>query len=230
MPESKRRKNRNKQRQNKGVSNPYSHTRARIKKNINWIVLFVILLLITIVAAAVFFTYQKHEKQSYKSINTYIEGIGEKTEIYETRNHFDSSKDINDIIEGGYNVIPPTSGDHWPFWAKCGFYPEEIDDEQIVHNLEHGNIVISYKIDDDQTIQKLYDIAKNLPNNKSWLVTRYYDKLEHNEIAISSWGIVDKWNIGNDNNEIDQSRIETFYNAYVGKTGPEFPNGLPCDN
>ncbi len=230
MPESKHRKNRNKNRRKQGQVNPYSQTRRNIKKNINWIVLSILLLVITIVVAAVFIQYQKSEKQSKQSSRIYVEGIGKKAEMHQTRKHFDSSKNINDIIPGGYKTIPPTSGDHWSFWAKCGFYPDGIDDEQIVHNLEHSNVVINYNIDNYEIVQKLYDIAINLPDNNSWLVTRYYDKLDHNEIAISVWGIFDKWNIEDSNYKIDKKRIELFYNTYVRKVGPEFPNGLPCSN
>ena len=46
-----------------------------------------------------------------------------------------------------YITLPPTSGDHWERWADCGFYDSGLPDELIVHNLEHGNIVVSYSPD-----------------------------------------------------------------------------------
>ena len=45
-----------------------------------------------------------------------------------------------------YSVYPPDSGDHWPRWAQCGIYEEEIDDEFIVHNQEHGQVIISHNL------------------------------------------------------------------------------------
>ena len=54
-----------------------------------------------------------------------------------------------------YSVYPPDSGDHWGRWAQCGIYGEEVNDEYIVHNLEHGQVVISYKLPDPQDVDRL---------------------------------------------------------------------------
>ena len=43
-----------------------------------------------------------------------------------------------------YNSDPPTSGPHYAQPAQAGFYDEALPDEQLVHNLEHGYIVIWY--------------------------------------------------------------------------------------
>ena len=42
-----------------------------------------------------------------------------------------------------YRSVPPASGFHWPIWAPCGIYDEELPNELIVHNLEHANVVLS---------------------------------------------------------------------------------------
>ena len=43
-----------------------------------------------------------------------------------------------------YNSDPPTSGPHYGQPAKAGFYDEAMPDEQLIHNLEHGYVVIWY--------------------------------------------------------------------------------------
>jgi len=43
-----------------------------------------------------------------------------------------------------YNSDPPTSGPHYLQPAQAGFYDEALPDEQLVHNLEHGYVVIWY--------------------------------------------------------------------------------------
>lgn len=43
-----------------------------------------------------------------------------------------------------YNSDPPTSGPHYAQPASAGFYDEALPDEQLVHNLEHGYVVIWY--------------------------------------------------------------------------------------
>ena len=45
------------------------------------------------------------------------------------------------------NSSPPTSGPHWRHAADPGFYGTELPDEELVHNLEHGQIVVSYNPD-----------------------------------------------------------------------------------
>lgn len=43
-----------------------------------------------------------------------------------------------------YNSDPPTSGPHYPTPAETGFYEEAPLDEYLVHNLEHGHVIIWY--------------------------------------------------------------------------------------
>lgn len=46
-----------------------------------------------------------------------------------------------------YETDPPLSGEHWPSWLPPGFYTAPQAPEQLVHDLEHGNIVIYYDPD-----------------------------------------------------------------------------------
>lgn len=56
----------------------------------------------------------------------------------------------NEHVDGGtdvqYETSPPTSGDHWPteLITDAGFYPDTVPEESLVHNLEHGQVVIWY--------------------------------------------------------------------------------------
>ncbi len=43
-----------------------------------------------------------------------------------------------------YNSFPPTSGPHFPVPAPWGVYTEPVDQIRLIHNLEHGGIVIQY--------------------------------------------------------------------------------------
>lgn len=51
---------------------------------------------------------------------------------------------ITDIYGVEYNSNPPTSGPHFPVWAKRGVYPYQISDGHLIHSLEHGYIIFSY--------------------------------------------------------------------------------------
>lgn len=54
-----------------------------------------------------------------------------------------------DHIADGATVVyrsrPPTSGTHWQTPAAVGIYDEELPDAQLVHNLEHGHVVIRHR-------------------------------------------------------------------------------------
>lgn len=43
-----------------------------------------------------------------------------------------------------FSTNPPTSGDHYPQWAKFQAYPAPVPRGFSVHDLEHGAIVVSY--------------------------------------------------------------------------------------
>lgn len=51
---------------------------------------------------------------------------------------------VTDISSVKYNSNPPTSGSHFPVWAKPGVYDRLISDGYFLHSLEHGYVVISY--------------------------------------------------------------------------------------
>lgn len=121
--------------------------------------------------------------------------------------------------EVGYSTTPPTSGDHWERWTDCGFYPEGLPDELITHNLEHGNIVVSYNLPLQAQIDRLQTVINNIPISAVIGVTRYYGEIPEGQIALSAWGRMYK--IG----DVDQKSIGAFFSQYAGALGPE---RIPC--
>jgi hypothetical protein len=41
-----------------------------------------------------------------------------------------------------WNTFPPSNGQHYPAWAVWGFYTDPVNPRMVVHNLEHGGIVL----------------------------------------------------------------------------------------
>ena len=201
--------------------------------------LFIIALLIGLVVLVDFGDAGQGEASEY------VEGIGVEAELAPSAAHFPDNMFIADVVPGGYLTTPPTSGQHWNGWAQCGFYTNPVPDENIVHNMEHGNIIVSYNLADQAQIDELADVFDDIGLTNSWGVARPYDPgtvdAEGNElfpegtIALTTWGVIDKWNVREvddaDNYRVigvDKDRIERFFEAYSGKLGPEFPNGAPC--
>ena len=41
-----------------------------------------------------------------------------------------------------WNTSPPSNGQHYPQWAVWGFYTQAVNPRQVVHNEEHGGVVL----------------------------------------------------------------------------------------
>lgn len=84
-----------------------------------------------------------------------------------------------------WNSTPPTSGDHLASPLPPGVYNSEQDMRAMVHNLEHGYVVIVYKgIGDDQVAQ-LRQFVEARDGSK--LVLSPWSGLESNGVALVAW-------------------------------------------
>lgn len=98
------------------------------------------------------------------------------------RNHIASG-----TAGSGYNSNPPSSGMHWPSPAKNGVYDQPLPDEQLIHNLEHGHVWISYKPEaPDEVKNKLKEIVKD----DDWKVILEPRGKNETMIALVAWGRV----------------------------------------
>ncbi len=142
-----------------------------------------------------------------------IIALGDEIPIMPTSFHVPVEEDVD------YSTTPPTSGDHWENWAECGFYPDGLPDETITHNLEHGNIVVSYNLPLQGQIDQLQAVVDNIALAAVMGVTRYYDKIPEGQIVMSAWGRMQAVT------GIDEVSIEAFFSLYAGALGPE---RIPC--
>lgn len=84
-----------------------------------------------------------------------------------------------------YNSNPPTSGDHYVYTIPAGVYDQTPPDENLVHNLEHGHIWLSYRdADDTEVISALTSIQEQFPN---WVVVTHRPDND-SRIAAAAWG------------------------------------------
>ena len=114
-----------------------------------------------------------------------------------------------------YSTTPPTSGDHWARWADCGWYPGGLPDEVVTHNLEHGNIVVSYNFANPAQVTELRQALEATGLFKIWGVARSHDKIADGEVALSAWGRVHFME------GVRTGEIGLFFETFAGKTGPE---------
>jgi hypothetical protein len=131
----------------------------------------------------------------------------------EGRDHVSPGTPLN------YKNNPPSSGPHYPTWARPGVYPDPVDPGLWVHSLEHGYIVVLYNCPNGcpELVQQLRQFYESAPPSKRYgyqkLVVTPYPQLE-GRLAAVAWGRVYQLP------DFDANELSRFYQTYVDK-GPE---------
>jgi len=115
-----------------------------------------------------------------------------------------------------YNSSPATSGPHNPAAATCGIYTEELPDVTLVHNLEHGTIVIQYQEDlPVLDVTALQDFARS--KSTHILLAPRADLAD--PVVLTAWSRMLRLDT------VDLNTLEIFYDRWA-RIGPEV--GVPC--
>lgn len=118
---------------------------------------------------------------------------------------------IRDETKVKYKVFPPTSGNHYAVPVVWGAYDAPIEQERVVHNLEHGGVIVQYGKDVPQTtVDELRAEYQSDPNG---LVLAPLPSLG-NLIAFTAWTHIAKCR------SFDKDAFETFRDEFRAK-GPE---------
>ena len=141
---------------------------------------------------------------------------GGAVETLPTRDHVPDGQAVE------YNTNPPTSGNHWAQAATWGIYDGRPPiDERLVHNLEHGGVIISYnpaKVD-AATVEKLENLARDLRKSRVCLILTPRESIQDDKpIALTSWGFLATLD------SYDEAAIRAFWRDHVAR-GPEFGEG-----
>jgi hypothetical protein len=131
-----------------------------------------------------------------------------------------------------WNTDPPSNGQHYPYWAVWGFYTVAINPRRVVHNEEHGGVIIWWGPKVSQAtvtqLRQFYD------EQSTGTVGTPYATLG-SKVAITAWtGDVAKYQVNGyygqghigvcpTYNAATKAAFEAFRDAYRGH-GPE---GVP---
>jgi hypothetical protein len=131
-----------------------------------------------------------------------------------------------------WNTDPPSNGQHYPLWAVWGFYTEPVNPRQVVHNEEHGGVILWWGTKVSQaTVDQLRTLYNEQPDG---VFGTPYPKLG-TKVAITAWtGDTSKYQVNGyygqghiavcpSFNAATKTAFEAFRNAYRGH-GPE---GIP---
>lgn len=126
----------------------------------------------------------------------------------------------------GYNSNPPTSGNHWGSPAKAGIYDKQLPDEQLIHNLEHGYVWISYRPGNNNAeasagagqstgvSEDVINELKKIVEADNWKVILEPREKNDKVIALAAWGRL----LNLDNPDYD--KVKDFIKTYRNR-GPE---------
>lgn len=85
-----------------------------------------------------------------------------------------------------YNTSPPTSGPHYANWSDPGFFKEPVEERRLVHNLEHGQIVIWYNPNAPQQVQD--DLEALVNTDRTAILAAPYEGVESpHEFVMTGW-------------------------------------------
>jgi hypothetical protein len=131
-----------------------------------------------------------------------------------------------DHVEGDvqvtYEESPPVGGEHWPpgFQADPGFYSETLDEERLVHNLEHGQIVIWYRPDSsDETLNTLEEFIDR-ENSATDAPVAPLLAVPYDDVDQSSSYVMTAWGASQSCAKMSSEAIDDFRVRYQGR-GPE---------
>jgi hypothetical protein len=129
-----------------------------------------------------------------------------------------------------YSSVPATSGPHWDpsALAAWGAYSTPQNESQLIHNLEHGGIVIWYDPDalDEAEIAELTDyvegqVASGLSGRFKFILSPWGGNVDLGAaVAVTAWRHLLKLDT------FDMDAIRAFADASYVRYAPE-PNGGP---
>jgi hypothetical protein len=83
-----------------------------------------------------------------------------------------------------YNSNPPTSGPHYASPARAGMYEQILPDENVVHNLEHGHVWLSYR---DAGDSEAIDLLRRLQASEPLWVIVTHRPDNDTRVAAAAW-------------------------------------------
>jgi hypothetical protein len=106
-----------------------------------------------------------------------------------------------------WNSTPPTSGDHLLTPLAPGVYDNEQDMRALVHNQEHGYVVILYKGIPADQVDQLREFVEARDGSK--LVLAPWSGLESNGVALTAWQNLETMQ------QVNIDVVQAFVNDYM---------------
>jgi hypothetical protein len=121
-----------------------------------------------------------------------------------------------------YNSVPATSGWHYgqPFApARWGIHDTFLEDEVLIHNLEHGGIAISYNCPDgcDELVGQLAELVDEGVRQGGKVIMSPNTNTA-SVITLTAWTFIDEFDV------FDEDRVRDFVGSHESSTNAPEPN------
>jgi len=116
-----------------------------------------------------------------------------------------------------YTSNPPTSGPHSGNPMGFKVLENPAPKENLLHNMEHGGVVIWYNTEDAAIIKELAAIAEDYLSRRKLVVMTKYTEMEPDTIALTAWTRLDKFPVS----AFTKKRVQDFINAHERRFNPE---------
>ena len=116
-----------------------------------------------------------------------------------------------------YSSNPPTSGPHAQSALNYRVYDTPVPKENLVHNMEHGAVIIWYNSTDLNVINQLAGVTTAAVNQQQFVLMTPYAGMEPDTIALTSWTRLDKFPAS----QLTGQRVLDFIRAHHKRYNPE---------
>jgi uncharacterized protein DUF3105 len=134
-----------------------------------------------------------------------------------------------------YNSYPPTSGPHYPPGSKApavwNIYDTPVDETALVHNLEHGGVVVQYGADvPDSTVEEITRWYQDQDTQNGLVVAPIWPSIQATPPADAGKKIyLTSWTHLMTCPTFDQGAFDNFVDDYRGPNG-DAPEKFPLDS
>jgi hypothetical protein len=155
-------------------------------------------------------------------------GADGKLNTSDDRNHFGTGTVVpictQEQIDSGnvsnplcYTSNPPTSGPHADQPMPFGVLKNPAPKENLLHNMEHGGIVIWYNTTNQDVIDQINKLTQDNWDRRRFVVSSAYSGMEPETIAVTAWTRMDKFPVS----DFNTKRISDFISEHQKRFNPE---------
>ena len=116
-----------------------------------------------------------------------------------------------------YLSNPPVSGPHGASPMAFKVLDNPAPKENLLHNMEHGGVVIWYNTTNRDVISQLNEITNNSLDKRRLVVISEYREMEAETIAVTSWTRLDKFAV----RDFNAKRVSDFIEVHNKRYNPE---------